>query len=428
MTAKTASFWNENMDPIVCRSTRPESNTYGWTHVRIMSMVPAAETQGGTVSMSNRYNYAMSHDVVRISSKRFTMSPWMPAYLTEQAILGVYSRRFYALGLSEDPIPEYWHLRRGAVLYDVPEHPIEIAGADAMALFRKVFCRDVSRLREGRATYAIACNHGGGVLMDGVLMRLGEDRFWYVLADGEFLPWLEAHAVGLDVAITDPESWVLQVQGPKSLDLLPLVLDEPPGDPFRYFSVHQTRIGGHPFLVSRTGWTGELGFELYPLSPDFDGPALFRLILDRGKAGGLVFAGLESMGIRRLEAAIMDNGTDMDSSMTPFDAGLGHFVDLDRDDDFIGKAALAAAPKQPRFFGLVAPGITPDAGAIVSYDGLHSGHVTAGAWSPYLGNGIAYVRFRQADDWVGRTVPSNCVTDPGTRAPSSHCPSTIGRS
>ena len=359
---------------------------------------------GGTVSMSASNNYAMSHATVRVSSKRFAMSPWMPAYLTDQAVLGVYSRRFYALGLSEDPIPEYWHLRREAVLYDVPEHPIEIAGDDAMALFRRVFCRDVSRLREGRATYAIACNHGGGILMDGVLMRLGGNRFWYVLADGEFMPWLEAHAAGLDVAITDPESWVLQIQGPRSLDLLPSVLDEPLSDPFRYFSVHQTRIGGHPFLVSRTGWTGELGFELYPLSPDFDGPALFRLIMERGKAGGPVFAGLESMGIRRIEAAIMDNGTDMDSSMTPFDAGLGHFVDLDRDDDFIGKAALAAAPRQPRFFGLVAPGITPHAGTIVSYDCLHSGLVTAGAWSPYLGTGIAYVRFRQADDWVGRTV------------------------
>ncbi len=371
---------------------------------RFADGAPPARSGESFHTMSASNNYASSHDVVRISSKRFARSPWMPAYLTDQAILGIYSGRFYALGLVGDPVGDYWHLRRKAVLYDVPERPIEIAGCDAMTLLRTIFCRDVSGLREGRGTYAIACNHHGGILMDGILFRLGESRFWYVLADGAFEPWLEAHAAGLDVTIRDPESWVLQIQGPASLDLLPAILDDPPADPFRYFSIHRTTIGSHPFLVSRTGWTGEKGFELYPLSPDFDGPAMFRLILERGRPGGLIFSGLDSMGIRRMEAAIMDNGTDMDPSMTPFDAGLGRFVDLDRNDDFIGKAALARAPKAPRFFGLTASGITPHAGTVVLHRGDETGIVTAGAWSPFLESGIAYVRFDKADDWAGRTV------------------------
>ena len=358
--------------------------------------------------------YAMSHDTVRISTKRFALSPWSPAYLTDDILMGIYSRRFYALGATNDPVDDYWHLRRGVALFDVPEHPIEIAGPDALTLFSRVFCRDVSKLREGRATYAIACNHQGGILMDGVLMKLGEDRFWYVLADGEFLPWLDAHVGGLDVAITDPDSWVLQIQGPKALDVMPAILDTMPEAPFTYFSVHQTAIDGHPFLVSRTGWTGELGFELYPLSSDFDGPKLFNLILERGAPYGMVFASLESMGVRRMEAAIMDNGTDMDSSMTPFDAGLGRFVDLDSDADFIGKAALRSAPREPRFFGMVAPGITPIAASHVYHEDRQVGVVTAGAWSPYLESGIAFVRFRRAEDWVGREVTVD--TPDGARA------------
>ncbi|MBC6439311.1 MAG: aminomethyl transferase family protein [Rhodospirillales bacterium] len=118
--------------------------------------------------MSNTSNYASAHATVRISAKRFNMSPWMPAYLTDKALLG---RRFYALGLGDDPISDYWHLRRQTALYDVPEHPIEISGPDACALLDKVFCRDISKLHEGRAIYAISCNQHGGILMDGVLMK-----------------------------------------------------------------------------------------------------------------------------------------------------------------------------------------------------------------------------------------------------------------
>ena len=121
--------------------------------------------------------YAMSHDTVKISTKRFALSPWSPAYLTDDILMGIYSRRFYALGATHDPVADYWHLRRGVALFDVPEHPIEIAGPDALTLFSRVFCRDVSNLREGRATYAIACNHQGGILMDGVLMKIAEDSF-----------------------------------------------------------------------------------------------------------------------------------------------------------------------------------------------------------------------------------------------------------
>ena len=349
-----------------------------------------------------RDNYAMSHDVVRMSAKRFAKSPWMPAYLTDDALLGVYSGRFYALGVTGDPEADYWRLRRGVGLFDVPERPIEIVGRDAFRLLDRLFCRDLSRLKIGRATYAIACDEAGGVLMDGVAMRLGEDRFWYVLADGEFLPWMKAHALGMEATVRDPGSWVIQIQGPKALELLPDLLDGAAPAPFNYFSVHEAEVGGQPFLLSRTGWTGELGFELYTLASGFDGPALFQLMLERGRRHGLAFSSLESMGIRRIEAGIRDNGSDMDSSMTPFAAGLGAFVEVERESDFIGKAALAAAPRGSRFFGLLCRAATPKAGSKVVVDGREAGVTTTGAFSPYLESGIAFVRFDEAGDWAGR--------------------------
>jgi glycine cleavage system aminomethyltransferase T len=341
---------------------------------------------------SPRRNYAQSHKTVRISAKRFAMSPWLPAYMTDETVLGVYSRRFYPLTIGDDAIAQYNKLRSDAVLFDVPEHPIEISGPGALALLEKVFCRRIAKLKQGRATYAIACGNDGGILMDGVLMRLGGDRYWYVMADGEFLPWLAAQSAGFDATITDPRSWVLQVQGPKAFDVLADLVDGTPPEPFNYFAVAETAIAGERFIISRTGWTGELGFELYSLNPGIDGPSVFGHILKKGRAHGLVFSSLESMGIRRIEAGILDNGTDIDPSMTPYAAGLGKFVDLDKEADFCGKAALAAGPKDVLLTGLTCAGTTPVAGDKVVAGNTQVGRITAGAWSPHLETGIAYLR------------------------------------
>ncbi len=354
--------------------------------------------------MTDTSNYAHAHPSFRISSKRFATSPWLPAYANENMMMGVYSRRFYPLSIGDDAIANYWHLRRSAVLFDVPEHPIVIEGSEALALLQKLFCRDISKLKQGRATYAIACNHDGGIIMDGVLMCIGENRYWYVLADGEFMPWIQAHATGMDVTIRDPESWVLQIQGPKAFDVLASLVDDTTPDPFKYFSVHDCSIAGQPFLISRTGWTGEMGFELYPLNPQMDGPAMFETILERGRPHGLIFSSLESMGIRRIEAGIMDNGTDMDATMTPYQAGLGQFVNLDKDVDFIGKEALARAEQGRLFFGLTCQDATPLAGTRIKVGGKEVGHTTAGGWSPYLEKGIAFARMDYTDDWVGKPV------------------------
>ena len=360
-------------------------------------------------------NYASVDDTFRVSAKRFARSPWLSSYITPETVLGVYSGRFFPLTIGEDPVEAYWHLRRGVALFDVPEHPIEITGPDALAFLNRLFCRDLSRLRVGRATYAIACNHSGGVVMDGVVMRIEDDRYWYVLADGEFTTWMEAHRAGYDVEVRDPGSWVLQVQGPRALEVLEPMLDGAAPSPFSYFSVHECEVAGEPFLVSRTGWTGELGFELYSRRPGVDGARVFAHIMHAGAACGIRASALESMGIRRIEAGIRDNGTDMDATMTPFAAGLGRFVDVDKT-AHVGAEALRAADRRSAFFGVQSGPETPPGRHRVRHEGREVGRLTAAARSPYLQSTIGYVRFDAPGDWEGAQVSLEAAD--GTRYPA----------
>lgn len=347
-------------------------------------------------------NYADSHPVMRVTSKRFAASPFLDRYVTDDAVFGVYCGRLYPLSLGDDPVEGYWRLRRQAALFDVPERPLQIAGPDAERLLDLVFTRDVPRLVPGRAGYAIACDDRGGILMDGVLIRFSPDRFWYVLADGDFLGWLRAHAIGMDVVISDPGSWVAQVQGPTSLDVLAAACDDAPPDPFPYFGIGHVRMGGQAVVVTRTGWSGELGFEVYT-TPAVDGGALWDHLLTVGEPHGLAAQSLESLGMRRIEGGILDNGTDMDPTMTPFEAGLGRFVDLAKA-AFLGRDALGSADQCPLLFGVSCPTATPVPGAEVTYGSEVVGRITAGAWSPFLERGIGYVRMQRPDTWAGTHV------------------------
>jgi len=351
----------------------------------------------------SKSNYAAAHDTVRFTAKRFAMSPFLEKYRTPDIIFGAYAQRFYALTVGNDPVKGYWALRRNAVLYDVPERPIEIEGRDALALFAKVFARPLDTLKVGRGRYAIACLPDGGVLMDGIMFRLSDERYWYVQADGEFTTWLSGHAGGLDVSVRDPRAWVLQIQGPKSLNILSDLTDGALGDDFGYFHSTWVKLAGQEVYVSRTGWTGEMGFEIYVPYETVDCPALWDHLLEVGKPHGLIFDALESMGIRRMEAGILDNGTDMDTAMTPFEAGLGPFIDMEMP-GFIGREALLDADRSTLLVGLSCDTDVPFAGLEV-FDGNKAvARMRAGGWSPYLDRGIGYVHFNEPGDWIGREL------------------------
>lgn len=340
--------------------------------------------------MRNR-NYAQSHPTVRISTKRFETSPYVDRYAGEDVVFGIYAGRMYPLSLGSDVVDDYWHLRRQAALFDVPERPLLVEGPEAERFLDRLFVCDVKTLASGRARYAIACDERGGVLMDGVLIRHAPDRFWYVQADGDILSWMRAHRGSADVNIADAGSWVMQIQGPRSLEILNAVCDSGAPDPFRYFGVATVEIGGQRVLITRTGWSGELGFEVYT-SPQVDPVALWDHLTSVGGPLGLRVQGLDSLGVRRIEAGILDYGTDMDSSMTPYDAGLGRFVNLDSG-DFIGRPKLADpnTSKQARLVGISCESATPVPGDVVRLPTGRQGRITVGAWSPHLGYGIGYV-------------------------------------
>jgi len=354
-------------------------------------------------------NYAASNQIVRVSAKRFEASPYVEKYVNDDILFGIYCGRLYPMTVGEDPIEHYWKLRRQVLLYDVPEKPLEIKGPGAVALLERVFTRRIGNLKQWRARYAISCTPQGGVLMDGVLIRLAQDHFWYVHADGEFESWLLAHAEGLDVSVRDPQSRVLQIQGPAALDVLRVSTNGQVPDVFGYFHAGRFDFGGQSLLVSRTGWTGEIGFEVYSDGLTTDHHALWEHLMLHGEPHGMMFSSAESMGIRRLEAGILDNGTDIERSMTPFEAGLGPFVDLQKT-GYVGRDALLNADRGCMLFGLTCAGTVPFAGLEVLDGDEPVGRMTAGAWTPYLETGIGFVRFGHIDDWVGRKL-AVCTRD-----------------
>jgi aminomethyltransferase len=352
--------------------------------------------------MSNSI-HADAGQTVPVSSRRFEQSPFEHRWLTEKTVMGVYAGRYYATFNGEDVEQNYWALRRAAVLYDVPERPVEISGPQVVPFLEHLFTRRIDDMEQGRARYAIACTHQGRLFMDGVLFRLGPHRFWYVQPDGALETWLLAHSSGFDVTVTDPRARVLQIQGPTSLEILSAATGGALDERLGYFQASFTRIGGQDVYVSRTGWTGELGFEIYAPWDTTDCDLLWNHLLATGEPHGMIFGSLASMEIRRIEAGILDNGTDFDLSMTPYEAGLGAFVDLEKP-DFIGREALLTANRTKRLFGLKSPAAAPTYQAQVKAGPSTVAQVTAGAWSPYLQSGIGYARFHTPADWNGETL------------------------
>ncbi|MGA7305633.1 MAG: aminomethyltransferase family protein [Rhodothermales bacterium] len=317
----------------------------------------------------------------------------------------IYNRRLTAMSMTSGSAEDaYWRLRRQVILRHTAELPIEIRGTDAERLLNLVFTRDVTKTRVGRCSYQFACNDDGGMIIDGVLVRLADDRFWYGQADGDLSLWLKAHARNMDVEVVDPEVWISQVQGPESLRILEASVDGPYPDPFRYFDAAQVRIAGQDVLITRTGFTNELGWEVY-LSPDIDVRAVGECILEAGKPYGMTPVAVG--GARRIEAGLLNAGSDFDETVTPFAAGLGSMVNLDKA-DFVGKAALQNADKRRRIWGLKIPGGVARLGNCLSKDGAPAGRVCSTAWSPFQRCGVAIVRLDDPNLSSGTEIHVEC--------------------
>ncbi len=147
----------------------------------------------------------------------YDRSPFYPHTLAHDATYVVYNRRIMPVSMTNaDRFRAYWALRKGMTCLGTGELPTEFRGPDAERLLNKLFTRDMTKMKPGRGSYGVACWPDGDVLVDGILVRLEEDRFWYVVqADGDFVGWARAHALGMDVEVVDPQSWVHQIQGPR---------------------------------------------------------------------------------------------------------------------------------------------------------------------------------------------------------------------
>ena len=351
-------------------------------------------------------NYSKAFGLISLTKKRVKMSPYAERYDSDEVVYLSYAGRAVPLTNGIDPLEGYRKLREGVALFDVPEKPLSIKGPDAGKFMDKIFTRNASLMKPMKALYALACLPNGGILMDGIIIRLAEDHFWYIQADGEFQVWLDAHSNDYQVNIEDPKSHVLQIQGPKALEVLSRASGVPMDETLRYFNASYFTIGGQKVLISRTGWTGEVGVEVYG-HEGLDHLALWDSFFEAGKPFDLSWHAADAMGTRRLEAGILDNGTDIDRGLTPFTAGLEKFVDF-QNHSFIGRSALLNSNQKRLLYGIMADSVIPTSNFKVYNNSKIVGKITAGDWSPELKCGIGYVRFEGhnelSEGWLNEKV------------------------
>ncbi len=352
--------------------------------------------------MGNLQEEADLKKTIQISARRFEESPFIQRTNTSNMVRGVYAGRYFPMKIDEDPQEKYWLLRQKALLFDVPEKPIEISGKDSVSFLNKVLTREISKTKIGRGYYALACTPKGGIFMDGVLFRFDEEKFWYVQADGPFEDWLIAHSSNYDVEIKDPKSRVLQIQGPASIDIMKSASNGKIDENMPYFSSNFFDLGGQTLYVSRTGFTNELGFEIFCDGFNTDHLALWDYLIECGEPYGMEFSASRAMTIRRIEGGIFGNLTDIDTTITPFEAGLGNFVNMDK--DFIGKDALIKKDKRSCLFGITCKTTIPKAGSKIKLSDKEVGYITAGVPSPTLQLGIGYVRFYEPNDYMNKEI------------------------
>ena len=240
--------------------------------------------------------------------------------------------------LYDDDEREYWHLLDHVTLWDVAvERQVEITGLDAARFTQLLTCRDLSRCEVLQCKYAPIIAPNGGIVNDPILLRLAEDHFWLSLADSDALLYalgVQAFA-GMDVQLREPDVSPLQLQGPRSKDVVRSLFGDEVAD-MGYYRCWSGELDGIPLVVSRTGWTGEVGYELY-LRDASRGLDLWDRVMDAGQAHEI--RAIAPSDQRRLEAGIFNYGNDMGVEDTPFHVtGLERLVEFSA--DFIGKPAL----------------------------------------------------------------------------------------
>lgn len=303
-------------------------------------------------------------------------------------------------------VEEHEHVRGAAGLFDVSHMgEITVKGKDAQSFIQHLVTNDISKAVDGQAVYSPMCYPDGGVVDDLLVYRLGAEDYLLVVnaanTDKDYA-WICEHLEG-DVKVENvSDRWAqLAIQGPKAQDILQKLTDYPLGDIRFYRFAPNVRVAGYDALVSRSGYTGEDGFELY--TDPINAPALWQALLDAGKEEGLIPAGLGARDTLRFEAALPLYGQEISAEISPLEAGLNRFVKLDKP-EFIGRDALAKQAEEGLKrkvvgFELVERGI-PRSHYNIEKDGQPIGFVTTGSFSPTLKKniGLALVQSEYAAD------------------------------
>ena len=270
---------------------------------------------------------------------RVRKSPYFDATLLHGAKAFTIYNHMYMPTSYADPVTEYWSLANDVTVWDVAcERQIEISGPDAFEFLQNLTPRDISKCEIGQCQYVVMTDEEGGIINDAVLLRIGKQQFWLSPGDGDALLWVSGVAVnsGMNVNIIEPDVSPLQLQGPRS----PQVARALFGDwalELNYYWLKETSLDGIPLVVARTGWSGELGYEMYLRDSSY-GDQLWQRVIDAGEEFGL--AAIAPSTIRSIEGRLLSYVSDITRADNPFVAGLGEFVDLDQPDDFVGREAL----------------------------------------------------------------------------------------
>ncbi len=309
---------------------------------------------------------------------------------------GIYNH-MYIPDYYTDPVEEYWHLTNEVTLWDVSvERIVEFTGPDAFACINMLTPRDLTKCAVGQGKYVLITAEDGGIINDPVLLRLGENQWWLALADSDAGLWARGFAVGsgLNVKVREPEVYPVQVQGPKSKDVMAALFGDAVLN-IRYYWTLETDLDGIPVVISRTGWSGEVGYEVYLRDPS-RGEDLWNRIMEAGAPHNI--RPIAPSQIRRIEAGIFRYGADMTIENNPFEVtGLERMVE-DQEADYIGKDALMRIKAEGVKRKLVGIELGGEAQAkeapeaLRAYeDGKEVGRVTGFVWSPRLEKSIGYV-------------------------------------
>ncbi len=305
------------------------------------------------------------------------------------------------------PEEMYWKARREIIFRHTGEHPFEISGPDALKFLQKIFPRDISKIAVGRCSYQFACYHDGGMITDGILLRIDKNKYWFAQADGDLFSWYKAHSKNLSVEINDPNVWVSQVQGPLSMKLLENLSNGFSENDWKYFDWKELQILDQRVIVSRSGFTNELGWEIY-FRPENETEKIGDYILEQGKKLGMILVATPGFRCRRIEAGLLSAGQDFSKYTNPFSVGLGRFINFDKE-NFIGKEALMSSDKKCKTWGIRIVSGTAIKGESIKFNEKEIGKITSSTWSPYQVCGVGIVHLNNNENGPGDIVDVKCT-------------------